>query len=87
MRAAAPQNDAEAGLDEPGHHPEEPTMTTYQPTLSAALAHEHITELLLQAATSRAAAQVPDRHSHRIPRRRPLWWVHVIARRATPRVA
>lgn len=61
-------------------------MTTYQPTLSAALAHEHITELLRQAATSRAAAQVPDR-SHRTPRRRPLWWVHVIARRATPRVA
>ena len=34
-------------------------MTTYQPTLSGALAHEHVTDLLRQAATSRAAAQAP----------------------------
>ena len=61
-------------------------MTTSQPTLTAALAHEHLAELLRRAATSRAVAQVPDR-SHRPPRRRPLWWVPVIARRATPRVA
>ena len=39
-------------------------MSTYQPSLSAALAHEHITDLL-----------------------RSLGWVHVIARRATPRMA
>ena len=45
-------------------------MTTYQPTLSAALAHEHLTELLRQAATSRAAAQAPDQNPHRTPRRR-----------------
>ena len=53
------------------HHPEEHTMTTYQPTLSAALAHEHVTELLRQAATSRAAAQAPTQNPHRTPRRRP----------------
>ena len=62
-------------------------MTTYQPTLSAALAHEHVTDLLRQAATSRAAAQAPDQNPHRTARRRPLWWVHVIARRASPRTA
>jgi hypothetical protein len=62
-------------------------MTTYQPTLSGALAHEHVTDLLRQAATSRAAAQAPDQNQHRTTRRRPLWWVHVIARRATPRIA
>ena len=62
-------------------------MTTYQPTLSAALAHEHVTDLLRQAATSRAAAQAPDQNPHRTARRRPLWWVHVIAGRATPRIA
>jgi hypothetical protein len=62
-------------------------MTSYQPTLSGALAHEHVTDLLRQAATSRAAAQAPDQDPHRPARRRPLWWVHVIARRATPRIA
>jgi hypothetical protein len=62
-------------------------MTTYQPTLSAALAHEHVTDLLRQAAASRAAAQAPDPNPHHTARRRPLGWVHVIARRATPRIA
>jgi hypothetical protein len=62
-------------------------MTTYQPTLSGALAHEHVTDLLRQAATFRAAAQAPDQNPHRTARRRPVWWVHVIARRATPHIA
>lgn len=62
-------------------------MTTYQPTLSAALGHEHVTDLLRPAATSRAAAQAPDRSPHSTPRRRPLWKVRVVARRATPRIA
>ena len=35
-------------------------MPTYQPRLSAAVAHDHVAELLRQPATSRAAAQVPD---------------------------
>ena len=62
-------------------------MTTYQPTLSAALAHEHVTDLLRQAAISRAAAQAPDQNPHRTARRRPLWWCQVMARRATARIA
>jgi hypothetical protein len=62
-------------------------MRTYPPTLSGALAHEHVSDLLHQAATSRAAGQAPDQNPHRTARRRPLWWVHVIARRATPRIA
>jgi hypothetical protein len=61
-------------------------MTTYQPTLSGALAHEHVTDLLRQAATSRAAAQLPDDPTrHRTPRRRSLWWVRVTARTVTAR--
>ena len=55
-------------------------MTTYQPTLSAAVAHEHVTDLLRQADAARAAAQAPDQNPHRTARRRPLWWVHVTAR-------
>ena len=62
-------------------------MTTYQPTLSGALAHEHVTDLLRQAATSRAAGQAPEQNPHRTARRRPLWWVHVVGRRATPGIA
>ena len=55
-------------------------MTTYQPTLSGAVAHEHVTDLLRQAATWRAAAQAPTQNPHHTGRRRPLWWVHVTAR-------
>jgi hypothetical protein len=62
-------------------------MTPYQPTLSGALTHEHVTDLLGRAATSRTAAQAPDQNPHRTARRRPLWWIQVIARRATPRIA
>jgi hypothetical protein len=62
-------------------------MTTYSPTLSGALAHEHVTDLLRQAATSRAVGLASDQNPHRTGRGRPLWWVHVTARRATPRVA
>ena len=87
MCTASPQNDGGTGLDKRGYHPEEHTMTTYQPTLSAALAHEHLTELLRQAATSRQAAQAPTQNPHRTPRRRQPWWAHLIARRATPRIA
>jgi hypothetical protein len=59
---------------------EEPTVsptvspTGYQPTLTGALAREHVTDLLRTAGASRAAAQLP-RHPHHTPRRRPLWWV------------
>ena len=55
---------------------EEPTVTTtgYQPTLTGALAREHVTDLLRTAGASRAAAQLPGR-PHRTPRRRSPWWV------------
>ena len=63
-------------------------MTTYQPTLSAALADEHVTDLLRRAATSRAAAQLPDGPTrHRTSRRLPLWRVRVTARTVTARTA
>ncbi len=62
-------------------------MTTYQPTLSGALAHEHVTDLLRQAATSRAAAQLPSPTGPRTRRRRPMWWLRVTARTVTARTA
>jgi hypothetical protein len=59
--------------------------TGYQPTLTGALAREHLTDLLRTAGASRAAAQLP-RLSHRTPRRRPLWWVRT-TRSAAQRTA
>ena len=63
---------------------EEPNVSTtgYQPTLTGALAREHVTDLLRTAGASRAAAQLP-RNPHRTPRRRPLWWIRT-TRAATP---
>ena len=63
------------------------TTTAYQPTLTGAVAREHVNDLLREATTSRSAAQLPARHPHRTPRRRPLWWVHVTARQNNPRTA
>lgn len=66
---------------------EEPSVSTtgYQPTLTGAVAREHVTDLLRIAAASRATAQRP-RRPHHTPRRRPLWWVR-ITRAATPHTA
>lgn len=66
---------------------EEPSVSTtgYQPTLTGALAREHVTDLLRIAAASRATAQLPRRRHH-TPRRRPLWWVRT-TRAATPHTA
>lgn len=63
------------------------STATHSSSLTGAIAREHINDLLRDAASSRAAAQLPARNTHRTPRRRPLWWVQVIARRATPRIA
>jgi hypothetical protein len=63
------------------------TTTTYQPTLTGAVAREHVNDLLREATLSRAAAQLPGRNPHRTPRRRPLWWVRVTARQSNPRTA
>ena len=72
---------------EPATATEEPSMSTtgYQPTLTGAVAREHVTDLLRIAAASRATAQLP-RRPHHTPRRRPLWWVR-ITRAATPHTA
>ena len=56
---------------------------TYLPSLTGAIAREHVTDLLRDATASRAAAQLPNAHPHRTPRRRPLWWVRVTARAVT----
>ena len=66
---------------------EEPSVSTtgYQPTLTGAVAREHVADLLRIAAASRATAQLP-RRPHHTPRRRPLWWVR-ITRAATPHTA
>jgi hypothetical protein len=42
--------------------------------LAFALTREHIRDLVRAADNSRAAADLPDRHRHRTPRRRPPWW-------------
>jgi hypothetical protein len=75
-------------LDERDHKVKESIMTTtYFSGLSAAIAHEHINDLLRAAAQSRAAAKAPSRQPHRTPRRRALWWDRVLMRRATARFA
>jgi hypothetical protein len=63
------------------------TATTYFPSLTGAIAGEHVNDLLRAATASRVAAQLPEPTRHRTRRRRPLWWAHVVARQATPRIA
>ena len=67
--------------------PEEASVTTtgYQPTLTGALAREHVTDLMRTAGASLAAAEL-RRNPDRTPRRRPLWWLR-ITRAATPHTA
>ena len=61
--------------------------TTYSPSLTGAVAREHVNDLLRDATASRTAAQLPRSDRHRTPRRRALWWDRVTARPATPRTA
>jgi hypothetical protein len=63
------------------------TTTAYQPTLTGAVAREHVNDLLHEATASRQAAELPRRNRHRTPRRRALWWIRVTTRSATPRTA
>ena len=49
----------------------------HQESLTAAVAHEHIRDLLRAADSSRIAACLPDRKAHRTPRRRPAWWLRI----------
>ena len=59
----------------------------YQHSLTAAVAHEHVNDLLRAADASRVAACLPDGQGPRTPRRRPAWWLRIATRTATPRTA
>ena len=61
--------------------------TAYQPSLTAAVAHEHVNDLLRAADASRVAACLPDGKGHRTPRRRPAWWLRIATRTTTVRTA
>jgi hypothetical protein len=47
-------------------------MNGYQPTITAAVAAEHRSDLLRAAAQSRMIADLPD--GHRTPRHPASWW-------------
>jgi hypothetical protein len=59
----------------------------YQQSLTAAVASEHIRDLLRAADASRVAACLPDGQGHRTPRRRLDWWLRIATRTTTPRTA
>ena len=59
----------------------------YQQSLTAAVAHEHVRDLLRAADASRVAGCLPDEKGHRTPRRRPGWWLRVATRTTTIRTA
>jgi hypothetical protein len=63
------------------------TATSYQTSLTAALAREHVNDLVRTAAAYRVAACLPDPSGHRAFRRRPAWWLWITMRSATPRPA
>jgi hypothetical protein len=46
----------------------------YQSSLTAAVAHEHINDLLRAADQSHAIDQLRANNPHRTPRRRRTWW-------------
>jgi hypothetical protein len=59
-------------------------MNGYHPTITAAVAAEHRSDLLRAAARSRIIAGLQDRHRHQTPRHRPSWWsraTSLVARR------
>ena len=59
----------------------------YYPSLTAAIAREHVVELHRAAEASRVRAALPGGRRHRTPRRRPTWWLQVVTRSAGPRTA
>ena len=59
----------------------------HQHSLTAAVAHEHLRDLLRVADASRVAACLPDGKGHRTPRRRPAWWLRIATRTTTIRTA
>ena len=50
------------------------TIAAYQSSLTAAVAREHINDLLRAADRSRATALLPAHNPHRTPRRHRTWW-------------
>jgi hypothetical protein len=63
------------------------TATSYQPSLSAAVAREHVNDLVRAAHAYRVATCLPDGNGTRTFRRRPLWWLGIAMHSATPRTA
>jgi len=61
--------------------------TQYYPSLTGAIASEHIVDLQRAAEASRVLAALPGGRRHRTPRRRPTWWLSVVTRTAAPRTA
>jgi len=61
--------------------------TQYYPSLTAAIAREHIAELHRAAEATRVLAALPRGRRHRTPRRRPTWWLSVVTRTSAPRTA
>ena len=58
------------------------TTAAYQSSLSAAVAREHVNDLLRAANRSRVTALPPAHNPHRTPRRRPAWWQRITVRSA-----
>ena len=54
----------------------------YHSSFSAALANEHISDLLRDAAAARKAKELPARNPHTTPKRRPAWWLRGTGRPA-----
>jgi len=54
----------------------------YHSSFSAALAQEHLSDLLREAAAARQARELPAREPHKTPRRRPVWWLRGTGRPA-----
>jgi hypothetical protein len=59
------------------------TFATYQSSLTAAVAREHVHDLLRAADQSRATALLRAHNPHRTPRRRRMWWQWTTVRSAT----
>jgi hypothetical protein len=63
------------------------TSTSYQPSLTAAVAREHVIDLMRAADAYRVAACLPDGKGLPKFRRRPAWWLGITTRATTPRTA
>ena len=59
----------------------------FQPSLTAAVAHEHVNDLLRAADASRVVGCLPDENGHRTTRRRPAWWLRIATGTTTIRTA